>query len=730
MKGCRYSGADETLFFNTDDNSVRVEARDDRYFANAGLPTRNFIQNCVITRQGASSSHSAGIIGGECGEIYSHNLLQNFSASAMTPGGMEIIIEYNEFMGTPYGVEDMGALYTGGLAESDFTQIRYNYFHDSQTGPKHGQTVYLDAMGSYFAVYGNVMKNIPSALKSHTGVNNMWVNNVITELSNQTSGAVEIANGYYQGPFWTTGILDTYGLYAHHFRGLENYLDARHAARYPQQYRYLNDVFRYAYEKDQPGYTRGELEERLRTPSGYYFVNNLSYRHTAFNFLDYMYDTMLGYEQNWVAGDEDPGFKDFDGNDLSFREDAKVYEKLPGFEAPPFESMGLVRGGTRWEGFGIMNEPSPATPADGSSGKETYDKVAFKWTEAAGTGRYRLTVAKDPDFKNICLEKDTILTYAEARLPDLGAAYWWKVTALPLAKSLEPEPKESAASRFTVMSYEEMNAVANADKRHLTKEIEYVTALAETVEEGGEPGEWAPGTRGKMLAAAAAAREIRDASNIQPFIDDALADLKLKINELRPGRKPAFKPLTMFESADWHGGLNTPDDLISVKDGVMTVDSSTGDMRYAVNDQKLEPGILYTFRARAESIDGWLVFGNYKEPYSQFGRSDMYTIVVSGAIELQKYTASAAYYIVDSYPREGVVDDDGKWREYAFGVLPEANGARVIVMVDGKVVIDYKDTSDPLYYEGNLVTLSHKANKTLSVAPPQMTYTLSQLNIG
>ena len=725
MNDCTYSGATTCLVYNCNDVLIKTLPNEAAYHDNEAIPTRNFIQNCFISRQGIDD-HSAGINGGANGMIISHNFLQKFAAAAMTPWGSDVFVEYNEVSTASYDVEDMGAFYAGDLSDNMYTQVRFNYFHDTSAKDHYAQTIYLDGFGSFYAVYGNVLNNIPSALKSHSGIKNMWVNNVITGKSDSgTNGkAVDMGMSYYvQGnAFWPSYVTEKWnGLFNAHFRGDENFLDSYHAKRYPHLYEYLNGVYTYLDRKDREGYERDENEEALRTPSGYYFKNNVSYKHTPFNFPEIMYETMIGYNENYVAGDVDPGFKDYENGDLSFKENAEIYKYLPEFEAPPFEKMGLIKEGTRWENFGIQKAPELITPSADSKGEEVYSKVGFSWENTMAAGRYRLVVALDPEFENICYDKELDNASAEVELPEMGADYYWKVDAIPLSKSFAGETLTSKTGHFKVKTYEEMLTTEKPNTKYINQEIEKVLAFAEVLTEGENPGEYKAGTKDALIKEANAAKEFCEAPHIQPEIDQELESFKKRIIKVRSNINLGFEALTGFDS--FKTTIKTDANALSYKDGEVKLSTQAGNQQSITGGQPLKNGIIYTWRAKLDSLDGWMVFGNYSKPESNFGTEDSYCIVLSGSenIELQKYSPQGSYYVIHSVSNNGKIKP-GEWHEFGFGMIPEEEGIRAVLYVDGEIVLDHTDKTDILYYDGGFVTLGNPSNKNIYLAPAQMTY--------
>ena len=69
--------------------------------------------------------------------------------------------------------------------------------------------------------------------------------------------------------------------------------------------------------------------------------NNLILRAGRPYKLDVGLETATGLETNFITSD-DVGFVDEANRDYRLKEDSIVFEKIPGFIAPPFEKMGPV----------------------------------------------------------------------------------------------------------------------------------------------------------------------------------------------------------------------------------------------------------------------------------------------------------------------------------------------------------------------------------------------------
>jgi hypothetical protein len=478
-------------------------------------------------------------------------------------------------------------------------------------------------------------------------------------------------------------------------------------------YRYILKLYEFREQFQMPGYIRGDLENWLRAPSGSYISNNISYKHGKFH-IDDIVLPVIGLENN-LETNGDPGFVNFKNNNLDFKENAKAFKILNGFTAPPFDKMGLISC-ERWDSLAINETPSQINPPDKSFGIETFDKVVFKWSDVLCAGRYRLLVANDPEFTDVVVDRELDLSTSAESLSEPGHTYYWKVTVIPLAKSINAKTVTTPVKSFTTMTFDEMNIYAKADKQYLEKEISYSEKFVASIVEGAGAGEYNPGTKAKMTAVINGAKSALKNINIQVYIDEAETKLKNDLNSLRVNVVTGVKPLIFKDN--WTEIHNTetgetPADITG-KDGVVTLESKKEGSSRISNNTPLEMGVMYTFSANIEVTDGWLVMGNQKDKNANFASVTNYCIIIKpDLIELQKYTETKTYFVIDASVNDNKVIKPNEWHDYEFGLLPVEGGVNVILKVDGNAVIDYLDTDNPLYYEGYFVTMAQPTNKSV-----------------
>ena len=113
--------------------------------------------------------------------------------------------------------------------------------------------------------------------------------------------------------------------------------------RYPTYKDYCKAVFEYAEDRKDPNYENrsGDAERRIRSNWCNHYENNVIFRAARPFKLDVGLETATGLETNFITS-EDVGFVDEGARDYRLREDSVVFEKIPGFVAPPFEKMGPV----------------------------------------------------------------------------------------------------------------------------------------------------------------------------------------------------------------------------------------------------------------------------------------------------------------------------------------------------------------------------------------------------
>lgn len=145
---------------------------------------RNFVSNCRIRRVARINwtYHPAIDFTGGCGNVASHNLIEDLPHAAILFTGNNHRIEYNEIRRVCLLTSDAGAIYSGRDWGYRGNVIRYNFIHDvrSEMEGQGTQGVYLDDCMSSAEVFGNIFYRIDGgAIFCGGGRDNVMRNNII-----------------------------------------------------------------------------------------------------------------------------------------------------------------------------------------------------------------------------------------------------------------------------------------------------------------------------------------------------------------------------------------------------------------------------------------------------------------------------------------------------------------------------------------------------------------------
>ena len=111
-----------------------------------------------------------------------HNLIHHAPHMALSAGGNDHVVEFNEIHNAVYESGDAGAYYVG----RDWTQrgnvLRYNYWHHIVGAGGHGgMTIYLDDQHCGHTIHGNLFERCSRAVFIGGGDDNIVTNNVFID---------------------------------------------------------------------------------------------------------------------------------------------------------------------------------------------------------------------------------------------------------------------------------------------------------------------------------------------------------------------------------------------------------------------------------------------------------------------------------------------------------------------------------------------------------------------
>jgi len=116
------------------------------------------------------------------GNRIAHNLIHDGPHMALSAGGNEHIVEFNEIHNVVEESGDAGAYYVGRDWTQRGNQLRYNYWHQIVGATGHGgMTIYLDDQHCGHSIYGNVFERCSRAVFIGGGDDNKVTDNVFLD---------------------------------------------------------------------------------------------------------------------------------------------------------------------------------------------------------------------------------------------------------------------------------------------------------------------------------------------------------------------------------------------------------------------------------------------------------------------------------------------------------------------------------------------------------------------
>ncbi len=665
-------------------------------------PECNFLQNCYIYNTGTQNGKLSCITLQGTGNVVSHNLIQGtYASSIYLKAAKECIVEYNEIVGGPSGINDMGAIYMPYSVTATGNHVRYNYIHDIGLFSDSGnpQAIYFDEGSSGHFAYGNIMKNVPRGFFTNSGSENVVVNNVI--LNGRTGTTSAIAAHDFFGSYT---IAERFARSSEIQTECENYMSksveeqAAIKGRYPLLAKFFENMQSILDEE-------GDSYVGYFTSHDNYVANNLIYDCGSSNGVGMGgIDHIIENNTILTAEDGNP-FNDVGNHDYSLKSDVTTAFT---YQIPSMEKIGVSR--TK-QG---INEFSAYMPVNGSQ-KQDPTQVLLKWTLAGGADTYTLTLATDDAFtenvKTLVLETPYIL-FAEDEYFSFDTSYYWKVVANSTAKSRNVTAKESAVMSFKTMTEEEYENANPIDYTELKEVIvEAETFIAEAVEQE-EGGLYYDGTKEALQSALNTAKEMvtKGESGEYRYTEEEVAqevsELNAAVITAKCNRDIRTITFERLDSSDWSNNLVTAT-VVSTEAGEelqLLYDNTSGSKEVVYGPGLNERDIL-SFKYKQERRSHWCGFAIAQSNTNVEITSKMtdgYLVCLFGGtnqIELQKYKDG-----VQTIPE--VVDNCdqiikiGEEQDIEIGAINNADGSvRILFKVDGKVIFDYLDTENAVVGE-------------------------------
>ena len=273
--------------------------------------------------------YSAGISLGGVGNRATHNLIDNAPHQAISFGGNDHLLEFNEIHSVCFESNDAGAIYAGRDWTMRGTVIRNNYLHHINGFEGRGCVgVYLDDMFGGTEIVSNVFYQVTSAAFIGGGRDCVMANNIFVNCD----PAIHV-DARAMG--WAKYHADEWVKEGHDKGTLSGvpYKQPPYSERYPVLTRIL---------EDDPWAPKGNVIARNICVGG------------RWDDIESKARPLIAFQDNWLQGD--PRFVDQGKLDFQLRDDSPAL-KL-GFKPIPIDKIGLYRDGY-WTAWPVRHEVRP-----------------------------------------------------------------------------------------------------------------------------------------------------------------------------------------------------------------------------------------------------------------------------------------------------------------------------------------------------------------------------------
>ena len=638
-------------------------------------PSNNLIVNNRIHDWGRIlRENNAALRMKGCGDIVRRNEIFDGPHLAISVGGNECIVEYNEvYKVIMDGSTDAGLFYNAQDLSALGNTLRYNYFHDH---PASFATVYLDDYTSGTEIYGNVLKNVRQGLFIHDGMFNTYRDNVL--INARKTGAISgspIRNWFTVSDVTEASSPIRYFLY----------LWPWDSGAWAEKYYFLKDIF--------------------DPKNEYKAIGNKVYRNFSINVEDGPEFELTGRTatSNIVEA--------YDNYAVDEYTEEALRAKIPDFEMLDMSKVGIYLDDVRTElpelgNFGLVR---PANKSKNIEGRE----VEFVWQKAENARFYHFKLAKDAEFTDMVVDKTVEATEITVRNLDYAQTrYYWKVEAISDIGLAVKEAVVRSDEEYFTLSTKQYEDVVTGDAE---KELETWREFLTQVVEGENGGEFFPGTKKGME------------EQIERF-ENRLTEKKLTQNKLNAALS-SFKTqmgiyarmrnaqTLLINDLLYQGYWSfEPNSIVFSETGGIWSGGPTGGLKL----RRLENYEVLKFRAQFNYNSSWQGFAirsSSVEGVAWSGLDQYLVIIKPDILEFQKWkTTGPGGNLLIEYPNDYI--KPGETHLYELGALDQPDGSVLFTLkIDGETIIEYRDAENPIVKEGYLELYNTGAGDTIHILP-------------
>ncbi len=322
------------------------------------------------------------------------------------------------------------------------------------------------------------------------------------------------------------------------------------------------------------------------------------------------------------------------------------------------------------------------------NGDDTVDisRTVLAWTAAPIADYYDVILSDDPEFKTTILDTRTIKTSMEVTDLEPGKTYYWKVKAINASRQYgcETEAKGGVKS-FTVAKESEL------DISGLKLSVTNAENAIKTLKEGPNPGDYRTGSISAVQAKINKGKSLLNKKvGQQTLIDQAAYEINRTLTNLEGFVNPGYTTLNLTEKSPWVTN-NASGTTFTAEDGHVKVDLTQS--AEITLDETLSNYNVMCFKTKVDNFNdnAWFAYGlralNTKNAI--YEQDAYYILIKEDVFELQKKGI-----IYKTAPNNGKFKA-GEWHELKFGSITTENGINMFFEIDGEVIFDYLDKTNP-----------------------------------
>ncbi len=689
LKG-NYNVVDGCHIYNTGVDGISIEEAGDR--ANlipSGIVVQNSVISDVVNNTGRNAYGGIRINHTTVDVHIRNNIIHNMPNNAIRYNGNGHQFYHNEFSSVCTLTADAGALYSGrtwvdwgcsayenyfhdvGMTESEATHLSHAmYWDDNQTGQDFSRNI-------IFANNKALCKANHISGGSHTFVGN-------TTVACEEAIFYDPRNSRTADEWLSPSILINEMCW-----GLVDAFSPPFMEKYPEMSKQLDKI---------KAANRMVFDAEIR---GNLFVDTLGNGAHDRVRKDYIYlnnvDLPDIHEEDYDEIFVDPANHDFRVTDEA-RKKYNLPDEILGEEFD-LNQIGLQKDFVLPKENMVLELLAPAKETTGLQPSRT----TLAWTKTPSADAYRWEISTDPNFETVTDYGETFMRAVSPEGLAPNTTYYWRVTAVNKSRQIGCETESKVWSFTTGKDILITEPLEN--------KISQTKVALNALKEGTAVGQYKTGTKQYVAETIAKAESVlKDENATQAMLDSTITDINKVMQGLDEFINVGYTTVNLDSSVD----IIDSSTIAKIERGADSVKMSTqGKASFFVFDEVISNYNVMKFKTRVDTLDeGWAAYGLRISTADKaiFAQGSYYFLIKPDIFELQKQ--GAIYQIA---PNDGRFKF-GEWNDIEFASITTTKGIHMFFKLNGEVIFDFIDTTEPNYTAGMFGVYNATANSTIEIA--------------